>query len=72
MGYLYHGLASEYLTDMLNPYKPVHSLRSMGGTLLTVPRSRLWKNLPVEIRLAESVNSFKSLLKTHFYRLAFT
>ena len=62
------------------------SLRSSGGALLTVPKLRLktrgdyaftmrapriWNALPEEIRLAGSVNSFKSLLKTHFYRLAF-
>ncbi|KAK0155946.1 hypothetical protein N1851_001518 [Merluccius polli] len=72
------GLAPEYITDMLT--------LSAGDALLNVPRSRLktigdrafstraprlWNDLPAEIRLAESVNSFKSLLKTHFYRLAF-
>ena len=31
-----HGLAPEYLTDMLTPYEPVRSLRSAGGALLTV------------------------------------
>ncbi|KAF7641396.1 hypothetical protein LDENG_00282490 [Lucifuga dentata] len=71
---------------MLTPYEPVCSLSSSGGTLLAVPKSRLkskgdrafairalllWNDLPEEIRLADSVSSFKSLLKTHFYRLAF-
>ncbi|KAF7642200.1 hypothetical protein LDENG_00262640 [Lucifuga dentata] len=71
---------------MLTPYEPVCSLRSSGGTILAVPKSRvkckgdrafairallLWNDLPEEIRLADSVSSFKSLLKTHFYRLAF-
>ncbi|KAF7648716.1 hypothetical protein LDENG_00152870 [Lucifuga dentata] len=71
---------------MLTPYEPVRSLRSSGGTLLAVSKSRLkskgdrafairalllWNDLPGEIRLADSVASFKSLLKTHFYRLAF-
>ena len=65
---------------------PNQKLRSSGGALLTIPNSRLktkgdrpfairaprlWNALPEEIRLAGSVNSFKSLLKTHFYRLAF-
>ncbi|KAF7660241.1 hypothetical protein LDENG_00285960 [Lucifuga dentata] len=71
---------------MLTPYEPVRSLKSLGGTLLAVPKSRLkskgdcafairalllWNDLPEEIRLADSVSSFKSLLKPHFYRLAF-
>lgn len=46
-----------------------------------VPKSRLTtgrqqlqlcNELPEEIRLARSVTAFKSLLKTHFYRNAFT
>ncbi|KAF7641764.1 hypothetical protein LDENG_00272630, partial [Lucifuga dentata] len=80
------GLAPSYITEILTPYEPVHSLRSSAGTLLAVPESRLkskggcafairtlllWNDLPEEIRLADSVPSFKSLLKTHFYRLAF-
>ncbi|KAF7650757.1 hypothetical protein LDENG_00121020, partial [Lucifuga dentata] len=59
---------------------------SSGGTLLAVPKlrlkskgdrafairaHRLWNDLPEEVRLANSVSYFKSLLKTHFYRLAF-
>ncbi|KAF7641734.1 hypothetical protein LDENG_00273640 [Lucifuga dentata] len=67
---------------MLTPYEPVRSLRTSGGTLVAVPKSRLkskgairalllWNDLPEEIRLTDSVSSFKSLLKTHFYRLAF-
>ncbi|KAF7647288.1 hypothetical protein LDENG_00174150 [Lucifuga dentata] len=58
----------------------------LGWTLLSVPKSRLkskgdrafairalllWNALPEEIKLVDSVSSFKSLLKTHFYRLAF-
>ncbi|KAF7651423.1 hypothetical protein LDENG_00111240, partial [Lucifuga dentata] len=80
------GLAPSYITEMLTPYESVRSLRSSGGTLLAVPKWRLkskgdrafairapqlWNDLPEEIRLADSVPSFKSLLKTHFYRLAF-
>lgn len=29
----------------------------------------LWNDIPVDNRLAETVTSFKSILKTHFYRL---
>ena len=80
------GLAPSYIADILIPYEPARSLRSSGGALLTVPKSRLktkgdrafatraprlWNALPEEIRLAGSVDSFKSLLKTHFYRCAF-
>jgi len=80
------GLAPSYIAELLTPYEPPCSLRSSGRSLLAVPKSRLrtkgdrafsvrapqlWNNLPEEIRLASSVTSFKSLLKTHFYRMAF-
>lgn len=61
-------------------YEPVHSLRSLSRGLLSVPEARLEtggdralavrasklrNELPEEIRSAESLTSFKSLLKTH-------
>ena len=39
--------------------------------LFSVIAPTLWNALPLEIQLAESVPRFKSLLKTHFYILAF-
>ena len=81
-----HGLAPAYIVDMLTPYEPDRSLRSSGRALLHVPKTRLltrgdrafaaraprlWNALPGDLRQADSVSSFKSLLKTHFYRLAF-
>ncbi|XP_061565199.1 uncharacterized protein LOC133419794 [Cololabis saira] len=59
------GLAPEYIKDCLVPYEPRCSLRSSGGSLLEIPRSRLktkgdrafairapslWNDLPEEIR----------------------
>lgn len=35
------GLAPEYIIDCLVPYEPRRSLRSSGGSLLEIPRSRL-------------------------------
>ena len=78
------GLAPSYITDILIPYEPARSLRSLDRALLTLPKSRLktkgdlafairasqiWNALPEEIRLAGSVNSFKSLLKPIFIDL---
>ncbi|KAF7653101.1 hypothetical protein LDENG_00087250 [Lucifuga dentata] len=34
-------LALSYITEMLTPYEPVHTLRSSGGTLVAVPMTRL-------------------------------
>lgn len=81
-----HGLAPSYLTDLLKPYVPDRNLRSSDSALLVVPKSRLitkgdrafsikaprlWNSLPKDLRLASSVTTFKSLLKTHFYKKAF-
>ncbi len=81
-----HGLAPDYISDLLIPYVPLRSLRSSGSGLLSVPESRLitkgdrafairaprlWNDLPEEIRQSESVSSFKSLLKTYLFRKAY-
>jgi len=51
---------------------PGSRLRTKGDRAFASRAPRLRNDLPEEIRLANSVLSFKSLLKTHFYRLAFT
>ena len=77
-----HGLAPTYLSDLVLPYIPTRTLRSQDVGLLTVPRiskqtaeSRafsyrapfLWNGLPTHVRDADSVSTFKSLLKTHLF-----
>lgn len=81
-----NGLAPQYLSDLLVPYTPSRSLRSTGQALLLVSKTkrklrgdrafavaapRLWNELPLHIRLTESLPVFKSLLKTHLFSLAF-
>lgn len=46
-------------------------LKSKGGCAFAIKAPRLWNYLPEEIRLVESVTSFKSLLKANFYRHVF-
>ena len=82
-----HGLAPVYIADLLEPHKPVRSLRSSDKALLDPPNTScvtrgdrafaaraplLWNALPLNLRLAESVSSFKSLLKTHLYVKCFS
>ena len=82
-----HGLAPLYLGELLQLRTATRSLRSANQLILEVPRSRLktrgdrafsvagprlWNSLPAHVRLSESVDTFKSRLKTHFYSLAFT
>ena len=74
-----HGLAPTYLSDLVLPYIPTRTLRSQDAGLLIVPRiSRqtaggrafsyrapfLWNGLPTHVRDADSVSTFKALLKT--------
>ena len=81
-----HGLAPDYLANLLTFYKPVRTLRSSRSINLFVPRSRtstygdrsfacvsprLWNKLPVFIRHSETLDSFKTRLKTHLYKIAF-
>ncbi len=81
-----HNLAPMYLSELLHPYTPSRCLRSSDQNLLIVPQSRLkrrgdrafsvvgprlWNSLPLEIRLAPSLSTFKSLLKTYLFSLAY-
>jgi len=77
-----HGLAPTYLSDLVLPYIPTRTLRSQDAGLLIVPRISkqtaggrafsyraqfLWNGLPTHVRDANSVSTFKSLLKTHLF-----
>ncbi len=81
-----HGLAPQYLAELLIPYTPSRNLRSSQCGLLVVPKTRLrsggdrafssyapklWNSLPADIREANSLGIFKSRLKTFYFRLAF-
>ena len=79
-----NGLAPSYLRDLLAEYVPSRSLRSADKGLLTTPKARtvtfggkcfkiaapaLWNSLPDFIKRADSLVIFKSLLKTHLFKL---
>lgn len=81
-----HGLAPDYLTDLIQVYKPSRTLRSSSNLNLTVPsvstvsygqRSffhaapKLWKDLPNHVKNSMTLGQFKSSLKTHLFTLAF-
>ena len=80
-----NGLGPKYISDLLVRYEAPRPLRSSGTGLLSVPRiktkqgeaafsfyaSRLWNKLPEYLRLAETVNSFKSGLKTLLFTAAY-
>ena len=81
-----NGKAPAYLSELLVPYTPARQLRSGDKHLLTVAKSNTksfgdrtfsirapkeWNDLPLEIRLSESVDSFKKRLKTYLFKKAF-
>ena len=81
-----HGMAPAYVSTLITPYEPRRALRSTGSALLCVPRHNLerygrrsfscagpvlWNSLPEDMRLADSLNSFKSHLKTHYFKLSY-
>ena len=80
-------MAPEYLCELVSIRKSSRKLRSASHILLQVPVSRLksygdcaisvaaptlWNRLQVNIRNASSLGNFKSLLKTHLFKVAFT
>ena len=47
-------------------------LKSYGDRAFSVDTPKLWNDLPLEIKLTPSVAVFKSHLKTHLFRIAFS
>ena len=82
-----NGIAPSYLQDLLHVYSPNRTLRSaMDSTILVKPTPnykslgeraftfygpKIWNSLPSDIRNIKSINTFKSNLKTFFFRLAY-
>ena len=80
------GTAPSYLQDLIQLSSHSRTLRSNDQKLLICPRSKsvkygdrafrvaaptLWNQLPLEIRLSETVATFKSKLKTHLFKTVF-
>jgi len=81
-----HGTAPAYLCQLVTPYQPARSLRSVDQFLLQrgKPRTKtygdrafqncapvLWNALPAGIRCIDTIDCFKSALKTHLFNVAF-
>ena len=82
-----NGLAPNYLCNLIKPYSSSRSLRSSKKHLLYTPTWKLssygrrsfsaaapflWNKLPMDIRTAPNVNTFKKRLKTHLFSRAFS
>ena len=70
-----------YLSSLLNHYKPTRQLRSSSSNLLVQPPPKLnsalalftaapliWNGLPADVRSSPSFQTFKKMLKTHYFR----
>jgi hypothetical protein len=81
-----HGLAPDYLTDLIHEYKPSRNLRSSsqlrlistsvstysyGHRSFCKASAELWNKLPLHVKNSVTVNQFKTSLKTHLFALAF-
>ena len=81
-----HGLGPLYIAELLHPKVNSRQLRSSDKGFLVIPATKrrtkgdrafsfiaptLWNELPLNLRNAESVDTFKKLLKTYLYRKHF-
>ena len=81
-----HGKGPEYLRELLTVYVPTRSLRSSSDCTLVVPDCHYvdtskrafgvcapiaWNSLPKDIRCQNTVNAFKSALKTYLFRTVY-
>ncbi len=80
-----HVTAPIYLSNLINKYTPVRSLRTSNRNLLVVPKTwikigesafsyfgpKLWNSLPDNLRAIDSLCTFKKYLKTHLFTRAF-
>ncbi len=80
-------LAPTYLSELLHPYTPSRALRSSSSGLLSIPSVKMVKmgarafshaapelcnSLPIHIRQLDSINIFKSQLKTYLFKSAYS
>ena len=78
-----HNDAPKYLCDLVCPYTPTRVLRSVnmltvqrthvkaGDCSFTVAAETLWKTRPIDIKMSDTLSTFKARLKTNFYQLSF-
>ena len=75
-------MAPFYLKELLVPYRPTKALRSQNSGLLVVPKvfksgvgarafsyqaPLMWIHLPLSVRDADTISTFKSRLKTFLF-----
>ncbi len=76
-----HGLAPEYISDLISLHQSNRSLHSNdqlqsnlkcnGDRAFSVAAPRLWNDLPLSVKSSPTLLEFQSALKTHLFSLAF-
>ena len=80
-----NGRSPQYILDLVSLYVPNRNLRSSNCNMLSVPKvqslageksffysaPKLWNSLPVSVRNATSIESFKIGIKTFLFKSAF-
>ena len=81
-----HGLAPQYISELIQAYVPARSLRSANQSLLCVPNTKtvtyggrsfraaapqLWNALPISVKQAPTLETFKRHLKTCLFKQAY-
>ena len=64
-----YGLRSNDGILLSNPN--LKTLKTLGDRAFVASAPKLWNDQPSEIRMAKSVDTFKKLLKTHFFSKGF-
>ena len=82
-----HGLAPQYIEELVSLYQPTRALRSQSQHLLVEPTVNLvtfgsrsfssaapamWNQLPLSVKKCETLTLFKAQLKTHLFREAYS
>ena len=74
-----HYEMSHLLLALINPYPsmessytPRYRLEGFGKRCFTHAAPSLWNTLPISIKCAQSIDTFKSSLKTHLFNVAYS
>ncbi len=68
-------ILQEYISCLLQSlllHVPRLRLKTKGDRAFSVAAPRLWNSLPLHIRSCDSLDCFKSVLKTHLYAVAYS
>ena len=58
-------------SGLILKYPSLKLKKTLGDRAFSSTAPKLWNSLPLHIRLVDNFEHFKSLLKTHLFKLAF-